>query len=139
MDIKGFFNQYHLIGQEIDEKLEQLKHLREFAVRTTQVLTPDKVQVSAENRIESSVQKIIDLESDIEADIKRLTEAQIEIERTVAEVGDPILQNVLRMRYLSNMTWEQIAEKLNYTSRNVYYLHQKALKSTPAPVHAAGS
>jgi hypothetical protein len=36
-------------------------------------------------------------------------------------------ETLLKMRYLTFMTWEQIAAQLNYSNDYIYHLHRKAL------------
>ena len=52
-----------------------------------------------------------------------------EIERSIRSVGDDVLEEVLELRYLQYMKWEDITEKMGYKdTRWVQRLHGRALK-----------
>ena len=138
MDVKEFLNQYRESDRSIKGKIEQIRHLRELATRTTATLVPDKVQSSGENKLEYSVQKIVDLEREIENEIKRLIQIKRDVEGVILDVHDPVLQSILRLRYMNCLTWEQIAEEMNYSCRNVYYLSRKAIAQVNACIICTG-
>lgn len=128
MEAKEFLQQYRYADREISTKLLQIRRLREIAAKTTKAITPDRVQSSSENRLEAAVQKIVDLERDIQNDVVALAKARHRIEDAVNLMSDPILKEVLRLRYINGMTFEHIADEMNYSCRNVFYLHNKAVK-----------
>lgn len=128
MEAKEFLQQYHYTDREISAKLLQIRRLREIAEKTTKAITADRVQASNENRLEAAVQKIVDLERDIQNDVVTLAKARHRIEDAVNLMSDPVLKEVLRLRYINGMTFEHIADEMNYSCRNVFYLHKKAVK-----------
>lgn len=127
MEVKEFLQQYHIADREISAKLLQICRLREIAAKTTRTITADRVQGSKENRLEAAVQKIVDLERDIQSDVVALAKARHRIEDAVNLMSDPVLKEVLRLRYINGMTFEHIADEMNYSCRNVFYLHKKAV------------
>ena len=127
MTKKEFLNQYLNAEKEIGIKLDQIARLRELSTKTTQTLTPDKVKANSENRLESSVSKIVDIEREIGASIDQLERTRLQVESVINSVPNVNQRNVLRLRYISGMKWEQIAVKLNYDYRWVLRLHDKAL------------
>ncbi|MEG1271552.1 MAG: hypothetical protein RSD54_09570, partial [Ruthenibacterium sp.] len=40
---------------------------------------------------------------------------------------------LMKLRYLSGLTWGDIAERIGYTRHYVLYLHQKALETIEVP------
>ena len=53
-----------------------------------------------------------------------------EIERSIRSVGDDVLEEVLELRYLQYMKWEEITDKMGYKdTRWVQRLHGRALKN----------
>lgn len=52
------------------------------------------------------------------------------IQNTIARLPDPLEREIIQMRYLQRKpaTWETIAEKLNYSVRNCYAMHRRALE-----------
>ena len=76
-----------------------------------------------------TIDKMIDLENEINSDIDRLVDLKREIVSLIKRVENPEYQTLLELRYLCFKSWEQIAVTMNYASRNVFSLHEKALKS----------
>ena len=70
--------------------------------------------------------RIADLQAMIQQDLCRLAEKYEEIQRIIDKVEDDTCRNILSLRYLSFLTWEEIAEKMNYSYKWVHVLHGKA-------------
>lgn len=136
MTKKEFLNQYLNAKKEIGIKLDQIARLRELSTKITQTLTPDKVKSNSENRLESSVSKIVDIEREIGASIDQLERTRLQVESVINSVPNVNQRNVLRLRYISGMKWEQIAIKLNYDYRWVLRLHGKALNKIAIESHS---
>jgi hypothetical protein len=133
---KEFLNQYLNAEKEIGIKLDQISRLRELSTKITQTLTPDKVKSNSENRLESSVSKIVDIEREIGTSIDQLERIRLQVESVINSVPNVNQRNVLRLRYISGMKWEQIAVKLNYDYRWVLRLHGKALNKIAIESHS---
>ena len=133
---KEFLNQYLNAEKEIGIKLDKIAMLRELSTKITQTLTPDKVKSNSENRLESSVSKIVDIEREIGTSIDQLERIRLQVESVINSVPNVNQRNVLRLRYISGMKWEQIAVKLNYDYRWVLRLHGKALNKIAIESHS---
>ena len=72
MTKKEFLKQYLKAKREIEIKSEQISDLKDLATKITQTLAPDKVKSTSDNRLESTVSKIVDIEKEIYADIDNL-------------------------------------------------------------------
>lgn len=136
MTKKEFLNQYLNAEKEIGIKLDQISRLRELSTKITQTLTPDKVKSNSENRLESSVSKIVDIEREIGTSVDQLERIRLQVESVINSVPNVNQRNVLRLRYISGMKWEQIAVKLNYDYRWVLRLHGKALNKIAIESHS---
>lgn len=42
-------------------------------------------------------------------------------------------REVLRMRYIDGKKWEEIADRIGTVTRNVYFIHGRALRNFPLP------
>lgn len=51
-----------------------------------------------------------------------------EITQKIEEMPDETEKTVLRLRYIRWLRWEQIAEKMGYSFRNITRIHGKALQ-----------
>jgi hypothetical protein len=126
---KDFLSQAYRIDQRINSKIEQVQSLRDLAAKATATLSDIPPSKGSRNfhRMEDLIAKMVDLESEINADIDNLIGLKIEIVATIKRVSSPELQTLLEMRYMSYMTWENIAVEIHYDLRHVHRLHGKAL------------
>ena len=69
----------------------------------------------------------IDEEIDLYVDLKE------QIRQVISRIDDPDEQMVLRYRYIHNMTWEQIGDKLFSDRSTVYRWHERALRHVKVP------
>lgn len=130
MTAKEYLSQAYRIDQRVNSKLRQVKSLRDLVTRATSTLGTEPVSGTRNvHRLEDTIDKIIDLENEINADIDRLVDLKREVMATIGKVQDSNALMLLELRYLSFMSWDEIAAEMNYTSRWVHVLHSKALAS----------
>lgn len=89
-------------------------------------MTPRSDSPNPDQRYDA-VAKLMDVKHDLLREIDRLCVAKREVEGVISQVQDERLRAVLEYRYLACLTWEQIADKMHYTVRNIYNLHTAAL------------
>lgn len=134
MTAKEYLSQAFYIDQHINAKLAQVTALRELATKTSVNYSdmPGSPNRST-NTMERTILKIIDLESKIDAEIDRLVDLKVELTYCIQSIEDANCRILLEMRYLCYKTWEDIADEMNYTVRNVHLLHGKALRMVSVP------
>ena len=73
--------------------------------------------------------EIYELEKVIEGRIQELLKKHLEVERHISKLEDTRYRTVLEMYYLSfkKVTWQQVAEEMDYNEREVYRFHGNAL------------
>ena len=84
-------------------------------------------------KMQDIIGKIVDLENEINADIDKLVDLKREMVTVIKAVTDPELQTLLELRYLCFKTWEQIAVDMQYSTRNIYKLHDTAIGAIKIP------
>ena len=62
-----------------------------------------------------------------------LLESKSQIVESIKQVTDPEGQVVLEERYLCDTKWEDIASELGYTVRQIFRVHDAALKEIVVP------
>jgi hypothetical protein len=127
---KDYLSQAYRIDQRINSKIEQVQSLRALSTKATVTLSdiPPSKGTRNVHRMEDVIAKMIDLESEINADLNRLIDLKHEIITVVKCVENPELQTILELRYLCFKTWEEIAVEINWSIRQVYYMHGEALR-----------
>lgn len=128
MTKKEFLNQYLNAEKEIGIKLDQIARLRELSTKTTQTLTPDRVKGNSENRLESSVSKIVDIEREIGASIDQLERVRLQVKNAINCIKNENLKRILEMHYINGYSFEQIAVEEHYSYRHTTRLHGIALQ-----------
>ncbi len=127
MTAKEYLKQYRRLSDDIDSKKEQVERLRELAKGVSRSAETG-ISGRISDRVGRMVAKILDLENELCCQIRRQLELKAEIEGAIAKVDDPTLRQLLTFRYISGDEWEQIAKSMNYSIRQIYRLHGKALQ-----------
>ena len=134
MNAKEYLSQAYRLDQRIDAKIEQVAFLNSLATKCNATIggmprNPNR----GDSTMADVVVKIVDLQNEINADIDRLVDLKREIISVIKAVENPEYQILLELRYLCFKTWEQIAVEMNYRVRNLYILHDEALKYVTVP------
>lgn len=120
------------------EQLE-IEHLRQMVAETEMCLLPqairydrDKVQVCPEEKFSLLCAKLGDYEEELGASIAHLLSKKIYAEQLIKQLPDEKEREVLRWYYLTtengqNLTWNQVAIRMNYYERHVKRIHGNAL------------
>ena len=134
MTAKEYLGQAYRLDQRINSKLEQVMSLRDLTTKATATMS-DMPGGGSRNvyRMQDIIGKIIDLEDEINQDIDALVDLKREMVATIKAVADPECQTLLELRYLCFNTWEQIAVDMQYSTRNIYKLHDRAIKEIKVP------
>lgn len=77
--------------------------------------------------LERAVARIDELIRQLTGQRDRLARLRQEIGAAIDSVPDPKLQELLRLRYIENLSFERIAVKMNYSYKQVCRLHGKSL------------
>ncbi|WP_294471503.1 hypothetical protein [uncultured Ruminococcus sp.] len=80
------------------------------------------------DKICSAVSRIMEEEQRVRELTELYTAKYVEIEQTIRSIGDDTLEEVLELRYLRFLKWEEIAAQMNYSERQTLRLHGVALK-----------
>lgn len=134
MTAKEYLGQAYRLDQRINSKLEQVLSLRDLTTKATATMS-DMPGSGNRNvyKMQDIIGKIVDLENEINADIDKLVDLKREMVTVIKAVENPEYQTLLELRYLCFKTWEQIAVDMQYTTRNIYKLHDRALETIKVP------
>ncbi|PKL12461.1 MAG: hypothetical protein CVV52_09965 [Spirochaetae bacterium HGW-Spirochaetae-8] len=128
MKAKEYLSQAFYLDKRIKAKERQLDWLRSHAVYVSpQISDMPKVPSAHCSAIEEAVLRIVDLETEVSNGIAGLMQLKKNIGESIRGINSMECETILEMRYLTFMTWEQIAAQLNYSNDYIYHLHRKAL------------
>jgi len=133
------------IQEENEQKKEYLKSYRRAIKREQDILDEiqrlrlDKMFPSVVNDgmpHGSSHSDLSDYAAILDEQIEFLKEERLErvrcyqkIERQIRQMENEDEQEVLRLRYIKGLKWEEVALKMNYSWKQVHRIHSSALKS----------
>lgn len=127
MTAKDYLRQLKTLDNMINAKLLERERVRALATRVSTSLT-EKVQGTGKNSMEDAVIKATELEEQIGTDISKLFDLKEEARELIGRIDDENSKIILSMYYISNATFEQVAENTDISSRWVRKIHEKALK-----------
>lgn len=134
MNTKEYLSQAYMIDQRINAKLEQVVALRGLATKATTTISDTPRSDSPNvNRMEDIILKIVDSENEINAEIDQLVDLKREMRSVIGAVNHPEYQTLLELRYLCYKTWDQIGIEMNYNTKYVFEIHERALKKVRIP------
>ena len=131
MTAKEYLNQAYRLNELIESNLKELEKLEALATHITSGDTSkDRVQGGLETHdmLGDTMAKIVDLKKKINAEIDKYIDLKKEIREVINGVQNMRDMLLLRYRYSEFLTWEQIAEKMNYSLRQVYRFHDEAIE-----------
>ena len=129
MKVKEYLEQAKYLDMRINSKVEQLSTLNDLATKCTVTLSdmPRNPNKGISN-MEDTIVKIIDLQEEINRDIDQLVDLKREIMVVIKKISNVEYQTILENRYLSFMSWEQIAVEMKYSIQHIYRLRDRAHK-----------
>lgn len=127
MTAKAYLQRAYNLRRRIAAKEIHLEELRTQAEHITADLSGMPRGSGASSPVERIAVQIADLSWEIELDWLDLITYQEEIRKTIESIDDPVLVQVLSLRYLSYFPWRRIAETLHYSTRHITRLHARGL------------
>ena len=132
---KNYLMRAYRIDTRINSKLEQIQSLNDLATKATSVISDMPGNATRNvHKTEDVIVKIVDLQNEIKEAMEGLVDLKKQILDSINKVEDPELRTLLELRYISYMSWENIAAEMFYGIDNVFKLHRKALEQIEVPV-----
>lgn len=127
---KEFLNNIRRINQEINQKLDEAYRIRCMAEKVTSIISDEpRAGGGVSDKVGTAAMKLIALSEEIDAKTDEYIDRRDEAERFINQITDPDYRLILKHRYFTDKTFEQIAVEMNYTWRHVHRMHVGALKA----------
>lgn len=128
-----YLKQVKLCDAHINNKLEELAHLKALATKITTTLKQDNVFGGGfGDKVGDVVSRIVDMQDEINQAVDAYVDKKKEVKAVIEKVTDPDQLNVLLKCYILHESLEQIACEMGFTYRNVCYIHGRALQAVAA-------
>lgn len=126
---KVLLSSYRHALRQAEAALDELYQIKRCRERLTAYISDlPRVNKERTSPVESALVRLDRIERTIAEGVERLeTSAQV-VRDLIAAVEDEPSRDLLTLRYLEGLRWEEIAVRLCYTYRHVTRLHGQALK-----------
>ena len=132
MNAKQWLSRARNIDREIDGLMRTRDETKARVLSITQSFTGDIVQSTKDPH---KFDRLVELENEIDQRIEELLLVKKEIESGISVLHDARYREVLRMRYLRNMTFEEIAVGIKYSYKQTCRIHGRALLKMEEVLH----
>ena len=131
----SFLSRPARLDRKIDLDLERLSALREYAKSVRSSPLEEKVASSGtgEARFTDIVDKIYELEKLIDEETDKLVDLKSEISEAINSLADYEEQTVLYFKYVFNLSFAQIADKMLVSKSKAFTLHESAISHIKIP------
>ena len=128
MTAKEYLRQLKTIDNRINAKLLEKERVRTLGGRVTTGLSERIQGGGGKDKVCDVVIKLTELENDTVNEINKLVDLKREASELIEKMADIKCKTVLSMYYLSNKTFEEVADYTEMSSRWVRIIHGRALQ-----------
>ena len=138
MTVKEYLGQAYLLDKRIKSDTMELEELRLMAQTISSPGFEEHYNASKNTDAPyiKTLEKMFDMESKIMKEINTLVELKNQIREVISQIEKPEYQMILKYRYIHNMTWPTIGDKLCADGRTVQRWHNKAIAKIKLPENA---
>lgn len=129
MTTKEYLSQIYLLNVRIRTKRQQAAELRNSIVGISGIdYSGVKVQVTPTPKMQDAIDRLMSLEERIAQEILEMEQKKEKIIGQINRLRSPLHIQILKMRYIDFFSWEKIAEQTKYSTRQIYRLHENAIR-----------
>ena len=115
---------------KINSKLEELARLKSLATKVTSVMEGETVSRSRNlDTLGEAVARIIVMQEEINALIDSYVDRKAYYSKIIDGLNNAAQIRVLYGHYYSGKSFQQIADEMGYSRRNICYIHGDALRA----------
>ena len=129
MSARAFMERVINANRRIRNMQQQAQRYRDMAMRSTSTMHAVRTGgTDARSKVEDGTCAFMDISRDIEEQARQLREIIRQTSEIIGRLSDPVEREVLELRYLSGLRWEDIGRRMIYDERQVRRIHVKALE-----------
>ncbi len=123
-------------GRTIERRVAALREskIKAYASATNAVSSTRMGYSSRDNYItgDKKTEHYAEISAEVDRQIAELEKVRAELMNVIGKVEDDILCALLTEYYINNLKWDEVADRLGYTTRHVARLHKRALECVRA-------
>lgn len=112
--------------QYYQEKSKEIEKLKNAIKKSYDRLNDMKLNKIDTTNLNKQIQQIIDKQTREENFLLTILEKKQQIEERISSLDQPY-KNIFFMKYINLNTFDEIALKMNYSTKRIYQLHKKGL------------
>ena len=130
MTAKEYLSRLRSLELRMSANASEIESLQTLATHITSAINSDGIHTTGmtSDKLGNCVSRIVDLQREINEDIDNLEIVRREIIDSLEKVTNSQYRELLRMRYVSGMTFEEIAVQMDMSWRWTVKLHGRALQ-----------
>ena len=132
MTAKQFLSQAYRLDKRIERRTEDIARMRARMEKATVQLTGMPRGGSGADWTDVSI-RVLEYEASVKAEIAELCRVKQMIREAIDAVEDARYRELLELRYIVGMRWEQIAVEMNYSFDRIKHMHGEALRAVNVP------
>ena len=130
MDAKTYLSQVKKLDLQIKNKLIEKQQWKDIALGITANMDGERVQSSGgKSKMADAIEKCVDMESEIDGLIDKLIDIKKDVIQTIERLDSPTEYDILHMKYIQFLTFEEIAEYYGREYTTITTAHGRALKN----------
>lgn len=132
----NILKEYKYYANEIEHIKEEIERLKERAMSPRQPIISDMPKGSPieHDKMAALMIKFEELEEKYKASLQELLDKQHAIESLIESLN-PFERDLIRYRYIDNLPWFKIQQKLNCSQRTAFRAHKKILQKLENMAH----
>ena len=129
MTAREYLEQPKLLQEEIFKDQDNIASMRSIVEQCTTHLSFTAGRNPSKNKgaFEDVMLDITEAEAKLEEKIHRYEALMIKVTMLIGKLDDPDLRKLLRLRYLEEKPWDEVASSVGVSESHIYLLHRKAL------------
>ena len=139
MTVKEYLGQAYLLDKRIKSDTMELEELRMMSQTISSPGFEEHYNASKNTDAPyiRTLEKMFDMESKIMTEMNLLLELKEQIRDVISQIEKPEHQMIMKYRYIHNLSWSKIGEKLCADITTVQRWHNKAIAKIKLPENAS--
>lgn len=129
MTVQKYLSDYARAARAAEDRWEQIIRLRSVSTKATTRYSLAGRSSGVHDLTGEIVARIVDMTRDAEEEAERMELIRRNVEEIIGAVGDQVLRDLLRQRYIYGSSWKKIAAYIGRTEDDARVnLHRRAIK-----------